>query len=134
MFLFNCCVRVFVLIQICNINICVQPQKPWFYDMKMMWEDFPKMVRLFHVIYTYKIYLSICLSNCISNQWLQSKLGCCCNILLLLSPQPLLPSQYWYYVIELGFYISLIFSVASDVKRKVSDPHCVSLILSKGPF
>ncbi|XP_068188732.1 ceramide synthase 2a isoform X2 [Antennarius striatus] len=30
----------------------------------------------------------------------------------------LLPSQYWYYMIELGFYISLIFSVATDVKRK----------------
>lgn len=30
----------------------------------------------------------------------------------------LLPSQYWYYMIELGFYVSLLFSVASDVKRK----------------
>ncbi|XP_048849266.1 ceramide synthase 2-like [Brienomyrus brachyistius] len=30
----------------------------------------------------------------------------------------LLPSQYWYYMIELSFYISLLFSVASDVKRK----------------
>uniref|UniRef100_A0A3B3ZXF3 Uncharacterized protein n=1 Tax=Periophthalmus magnuspinnatus TaxID=409849 RepID=A0A3B3ZXF3_9GOBI len=30
----------------------------------------------------------------------------------------LLPSQYWYYMIELGFYCSLLFSVASDVKRK----------------
>ncbi|KAL0985214.1 hypothetical protein UPYG_G00154170 [Umbra pygmaea] len=30
----------------------------------------------------------------------------------------LLPSQYWYYMIELGFYGSLVFSVASDVKRK----------------
>uniref|UniRef100_A0A3Q3GWA2 Ceramide synthase 2b n=1 Tax=Labrus bergylta TaxID=56723 RepID=A0A3Q3GWA2_9LABR len=32
--------------------------------------------------------------------------------------QTLLPSQYWYYMIELGFYCSLLFSVASDVKRK----------------
>ncbi|XP_041758863.1 ceramide synthase 2 [Coregonus clupeaformis] len=31
---------------------------------------------------------------------------------------PLLPSQYWYYMIELGFYISLLFSVATDIKRK----------------
>lgn len=31
---------------------------------------------------------------------------------------PLLPSQYWYYMIELGFYISLLFSVAFDIKRK----------------
>ncbi|MCJ8728473.1 hypothetical protein PDJAM_G00004840 [Pangasius djambal] len=29
-----------------------------------------------------------------------------------------LPSQYWYYMLELGFYFSLLFSVASDVKRK----------------
>ncbi|XP_077362586.1 ceramide synthase 2a [Festucalex cinctus] len=48
--------------------------KPWFYDMKRMWDNFPKM--------------------------------------------PLLPCQYWYYMIELGFYVSLLVSVASDVKRK----------------
>ncbi|XP_028837548.1 ceramide synthase 2-like isoform X2 [Denticeps clupeoides] len=29
-----------------------------------------------------------------------------------------LPSQYWYYMLELSFYASLLFSVASDVKRK----------------
>lgn len=55
-------------------GLAVLVDKPWFYDMKLVWEDFPKM--------------------------------------------PLLPSQYWYYMIELGFYISLIFSVATDVKRK----------------
>ncbi|XP_010863806.1 ceramide synthase 2 [Esox lucius] len=48
--------------------------KPWFYDMKEMWNGFPTL--------------------------------------------PLLPSQYWYYMIELGFYVSLLFSVATDVKRK----------------
>ncbi|XP_048225476.1 ceramide synthase 3 [Perognathus longimembris pacificus] len=32
--------------------------------------------------------------------------------------QPLLPSQYWYYIIEMSFYWSLLFSVGSDVKRK----------------
>ncbi|XP_069074621.1 ceramide synthase 2 [Pleurodeles waltl] len=32
--------------------------------------------------------------------------------------QTLLPSQYWYYMIELGFYWSLLFRVAFDVKRK----------------
>ncbi|OCT69038.1 hypothetical protein XELAEV_18040345mg [Xenopus laevis] len=30
----------------------------------------------------------------------------------------MLPSQYWYYMIELGFYWSLLFRVAFDVKRK----------------
>ncbi|KAG7501093.1 ceramide synthase 2-like [Solea senegalensis] len=55
-------------------GLAVLIDKPWFYDVKQVWEDFPKM--------------------------------------------PLLPSQYWYYVIELGFYISLLVSVASDIKRK----------------
>ncbi|GAB5572204.1 ceramide synthase 2 [Prionailurus iriomotensis] len=32
--------------------------------------------------------------------------------------QPLLPSQYWYYILEMSFYWSLIFSFGSDVKRK----------------
>ncbi|KAG9341330.1 hypothetical protein JZ751_019434 [Albula glossodonta] len=32
--------------------------------------------------------------------------------------QTLLPSQYWYYIIEMSFYGSLLFSIASDVKRK----------------
>uniref|UniRef100_A0A8C4Z7H0 Ceramide synthase 2b n=1 Tax=Gadus morhua TaxID=8049 RepID=A0A8C4Z7H0_GADMO len=48
--------------------------KPWFYDLKEMWEGFPVL--------------------------------------------SLLPSQYWYYMIELGFYVALLFSVAFDVKRK----------------
>ncbi|XP_061077891.1 ceramide synthase 2-like [Conger conger] len=32
--------------------------------------------------------------------------------------QSMLASQYWYYIIEMSFYWSLLFSVASDVKRK----------------
>lgn len=52
--------------------------------------------------------------------------------------QSMLPSQYWYYIVELGFYVSLLFSLSFDVKRKVSVPPtweqcckegCVSLTL-----
>ncbi|KAM3608573.1 uncharacterized protein V6R79_001126 [Siganus canaliculatus] len=32
--------------------------------------------------------------------------------------QSMLPSQYWYYILEVGFYISLVLSLAFDVKRK----------------
>ncbi|XP_033030816.1 ceramide synthase 2 [Lacerta agilis] len=48
--------------------------KPWFYNLRLVWEGYPT--------------------------------------------QNLLPSQYWYYMIELSFYWSLLFSIASDVKRK----------------
>lgn len=36
------------------------------------------------------------------------------------SMQSMLPSQYWYYVLEMGFYVSLLLSLSFDVKRKVS--------------
>lgn len=36
------------------------------------------------------------------------------------STQSMLPSQYWYYILEMGFYISLLLSLSFDVKRKVS--------------
>ncbi|XP_037539425.1 ceramide synthase 2 [Nematolebias whitei] len=32
--------------------------------------------------------------------------------------QSMLPSQYWYYLLETGFYLSLLFSLTFDVKRK----------------
>lgn len=32
--------------------------------------------------------------------------------------QSLLPSQYWYYFSEMGFYLSLVFRLTFDVKRK----------------
>ncbi|XP_061898576.1 ceramide synthase 2 [Entelurus aequoreus] len=32
--------------------------------------------------------------------------------------QSLLPSQYWYYFLEMGFYLSLLLSLTFDVKRK----------------
>ncbi|XP_058502493.1 ceramide synthase 2 [Solea solea] len=32
--------------------------------------------------------------------------------------QSMLPSQYWYYILEMGFYTSLLLSLTFDVKRK----------------
>uniref|UniRef100_A0A674MIP5 Ceramide synthase 3b n=1 Tax=Takifugu rubripes TaxID=31033 RepID=A0A674MIP5_TAKRU len=32
--------------------------------------------------------------------------------------QSMLPSQYWYYILEMGFYVSLLLSLSFDVKRK----------------
>ncbi|KAL1007483.1 hypothetical protein UPYG_G00087390 [Umbra pygmaea] len=48
--------------------------KEWFYDMREVWNGFPK--------------------------------------------QSMLESQYWYYILEMSFYGSLLFSVTFDVKRK----------------
>lgn len=36
----------------------------------------------------------------------------------------MLPSQYWYYILEMGFYVSLLLSLSFDVKRKVSALVC----------
>ncbi len=41
---------------------------------------------------------------------------CVCYV----SMQSMLPSQYWYYLLEMGFYLSLLLSLTFDVKRKVS--------------
>ncbi|XP_017333828.1 ceramide synthase 2 isoform X1 [Ictalurus punctatus] len=48
--------------------------KPWFYNLREMWNSYPK--------------------------------------------QSLLESQYWYYILEMSFYWSLLFSITFDVKRK----------------
>ncbi|XP_059917215.1 ceramide synthase 2 isoform X1 [Gadus macrocephalus] len=48
--------------------------KPWLYNLRDVWEGFPK--------------------------------------------QSMLPSQYWYYLMEMGFYLSLLLSLTFDVKRK----------------
>lgn len=45
-------------------------------------------------------------------------------VCLSVPPQSMLDSQYWYYTLEMSFYGSLLFSVAFDVKRKVS---CLSV-------
>lgn len=55
-------------------GMAVTVDKPWFYDLRKVWEGYPI--------------------------------------------QSIIPSQYWYYMIELAFYWSLLFSIASDVKRK----------------
>ncbi|XP_069481134.1 ceramide synthase 3 [Ambystoma mexicanum] len=55
-------------------GIAVLYDKPWLYEIWLVWENYPK--------------------------------------------QSYLISQYWYYVLELSFYWSLLFSVASDVRRK----------------
>nr|KAF6278819.1 ceramide synthase 3 [Myotis myotis] len=39
--------------------------------------------------------------------------------------QPLLPSQYWYYILEMSFYCSLLLSLGSDVKRKDFFAHVI---------
>ncbi|KAL6468587.1 hypothetical protein MHYP_G00221110 [Metynnis hypsauchen] len=48
--------------------------KPWFYNLRELWNTYPK--------------------------------------------QSILESQYWYYILEMSFYWSLLFSITFDVKRK----------------
>ncbi|KAM4809744.1 ceramide synthase 4 [Rhinophrynus dorsalis] len=55
-------------------GIAVLSDKPWLWDQREFWTDYPH--------------------------------------------QPLVPSLFWYYMLELGFYSSLLLTVAFDVKRK----------------
>lgn len=34
--------------------------------------------------------------------------------------QPMESAHYWYYVLELGFYLSLLLRISVDIKRKVN--------------
>uniref|UniRef100_A0A3B3BI68 Ceramide synthase 3b n=1 Tax=Oryzias melastigma TaxID=30732 RepID=A0A3B3BI68_ORYME len=64
---------VFYLFAFCG-GIVALYDKPWLYNLKEVWAEFPK--------------------------------------------QSMLPSQYWYYHLEMGFYLSLLLSLTFDVKRK----------------
>lgn len=35
-------------------------------------------------------------------------------------PQPMERAHYWYYMLELGFYLSLLLRISVDIKRKVN--------------
>ena len=39
---------------------------------------------------------------------------------LPLTCQPVADAHYWYYILEMSFYLSLLLCVSVDVKRKVS--------------
>lgn len=46
-----------------------------------------------------------------------------CKYWLVVSPlilQPVAEAHHWYYILEMGFYMSLLLCVSVDVKRKVS--------------
>lgn len=62
----------YIIAFIAGMSVVVD--KPWFYDLRKVWEGYPI--------------------------------------------QTLLPSQYWLYMMEQAFYLSLLFSIAWDVKRK----------------
>lgn len=47
------------------------------------------------------------------------------------STQSMLPSQYWYYILEMGFYLSLVLRLTFDVKRKVSVQMCAAVSVLK---
>lgn len=91
------------------------PQKPWFYDLREVWKGYP---------------IQVSPPGSHGGRGVPGtpvdvagvpRTGLKRNVppSLSLVSQSMLPSQYWYYMIELSFYWSLLFSIASDVKRKV---------------
>lgn len=53
--------------------------------------------------------------------------------ILLSSLQSLLPSQYWYYMMEMSFYWSLLITLGLDIKRKASPGNQPPRALQEAP-
>lgn len=47
----------------------------------------------------------------------------------MIDPQPMERAHYWYYMLELGFYGSLLLRISVDVKRKVSASYLIAALL-----
>lgn len=54
------------------------------------------------------------------NQLFYQDVRWCLTVSCLSVLQPVAEAHYWYYFLEMGFYLSLLMSVSVDVKRKVS--------------
>ncbi|OXB68955.1 hypothetical protein ASZ78_003424 [Callipepla squamata] len=74
--------------------------KPWFYDIWQTWVGYPFQVNCFCFLINFYFILFY---------------------LFIFGLQTLLPSQYWYYMAEISFYWSLLFTLGIDTKRKASD-------------
>jgi hypothetical protein len=48
--------------------------------------------------------------------------------------QPVAEAHYWYYIMELGFYLSLLLCVSVDVKRKFSSTMAHSPLTPENPL
>uniref|UniRef100_A0A8C2FHQ4 Ceramide synthase 3b n=1 Tax=Cyprinus carpio TaxID=7962 RepID=A0A8C2FHQ4_CYPCA len=77
-------------------------------------QDRPGLLKKFkEASWRFAFYLS-----CLYGGWFLNMFVLCVCVCVCVCVQSLLDSQYWYYIIEMSFYGSLLFSVAADVKRK----------------
>lgn len=93
------------------------------WDVRKCWHNYPFQVLFFLINYIISRCLWLICSAPLC--WLASGATYLLKVFLLPSlPKPLSPEQYNYYVAELAFYLSLMFSQFTDIKRKVSQ-HCL---------
>lgn len=79
-------------------------QAPWFWNLRECWVQYPVQVK--------KPFLQLVCLSC------RSILGWFW-LLLALNSQVMERAHYWYYMLELGFYLSLLLRISVDVRRKV---------------
>lgn len=90
-----------VMLFIMLISVC---QAPWFWNLRECWVQYPLQVK--------KPFLQfVCLSCRIMLGWFW--------LLLVFNSQVMERAHYWYYMLELGFYLSLLLRISVDVRRKV---------------
>ncbi|XP_064424672.1 ceramide synthase 2 [Latimeria chalumnae] len=97
-------------------NASVQQVERWF--LRRRNQDRPSVTKKFcEACWRFTFYFAaffVGLAVLVDKPWFWDQRECWVGY----PQQVLLPSQYWYYMLELAFYWSLLFSVAFDVKRK----------------
>lgn len=100
-------------------------QTPWLWNTKECWYNYPYQVKPFN-----SLLLTI-FQSCDVENWLALIGNINFIILFLVLTQPLTVDIHYYYVLELSFYLSLLFSQFTDIRRKVRPQfkwyHIVSL-------
>lgn len=101
-------------------------QAPWFWNLRECWAQYPLQVKKEKPFTPYPDSDNFVrlLCRCIFTFWL----------LLVFNSQVMERAHYCYYMLELGFYLSLLLRISVDVRRKVKISifllwHNISLVI-----
>lgn len=108
-YLFHICVKTYWFVS-CSLDFL---QTPWLWNTKECWYNYPYQVKVFQPSMFNNFQQSWCgKMTCITQIFILT-------LLLFVFTQPLTVDIHYYYILELSFYLSLLFSQFTDIRRKV---------------